>query len=183
MQRDVFVAPVDRRIFAYGHLALLYQNYKTQPGPKRHCRRRLPQWPKAHKRVGRRYPRLYEKGRRGLFGNFPSAMPRWSFLTVPTLWNSVEKSEKSRNAQLVRKYVQNVFVSAGMCADYSIHDKGDGNPHAHIMLTLRPLNECGEWGAKCRKEYDLDARGQRILLTRRQVQKPPGQHHRLERSG
>lgn len=26
-----------------------------------------------------------------------------------------------------------------MCADFAIHDKGDGNPHAHIMLTMRPL--------------------------------------------
>lgn len=101
-----------------------------------------------------------------------------------TLWNSVEESEKSRNAQLAReieialpaeidrhsqiqlvnKYLQDVFVAAGMCADYSIHDKGDGNPHAHIMLTLRPIQENGEWGAKCRKEYDLDGRGQRIPL-------------------
>ena len=101
-----------------------------------------------------------------------------------TLWNSVEKSEKSRNAQLareieialpaeidrqsqirlVRKYVKDIFVSSGMCADFSIHDKGDGNPHAHIMLTIRPLKESGEWGAKCRKEYDLDAHGQRIPL-------------------
>jgi ATP-dependent exoDNAse (exonuclease V) alpha subunit len=81
-----------------------------------------------------------------------------------TLWNSVQKFEKSRNAQLareieialpaeidrqsqirlVRKYVDDIFVLAGMCADFSIHDKGDGNPHAHIMLTLRPLNERGE---------------------------------------
>jgi hypothetical protein len=101
-----------------------------------------------------------------------------------TLWNSVEKIEKSRNAQLareieialpveidrssqirlVRKYVKDVFVSTGMCADFSIHDKGDGNPHAHIMLTIRPLKESGEWGAKCRKEYDLDGHGQRIPL-------------------
>jgi ATP-dependent exoDNAse (exonuclease V) alpha subunit len=83
-----------------------------------------------------------------------------SFSDRSTLWNSVEKIEKNRDAQLareieialpneidrqsqirlVRKYVQDIFVSAGMCADYSIHDKGDGNPHAHIMLTLRPLN-------------------------------------------
>jgi hypothetical protein len=101
-----------------------------------------------------------------------------------TLWNSVEKIEKSRNAQLareieialpaeldrkdqitlVRTYVRDAFVASGMCADFSIHDKDDGNPHAHIMLTLRPLNERGEWGAKCRKEYDLDGRGQRIPL-------------------
>ena len=36
------------------------------------------------------------------------------------------------------------------------------NPHAHILLTIRPLKENGEWGAKCRKVYDLDERGQRI---------------------
>ncbi|MCI1965496.1 MAG: MobA/MobL family protein [Oscillospiraceae bacterium] len=101
-----------------------------------------------------------------------------------TLWNSVEKIEKNRNAQLsreieialpaeldrkdqitlVRAYVRDTFVDSGMCADFSIHDKGDGNPHVHIMLTLRPLKGNGEWGTKCRKEYDLDGRGQRIRL-------------------
>lgn len=99
-----------------------------------------------------------------------------------TLWNSVEQIEKSRNSQLareievalpvelsrdqqlalVRSYVQDNFVSAGMCADFALHDKGDGNPHAHILLTVRPLTETGAWGAKCRKVYDLDERGQRI---------------------
>ena len=101
-----------------------------------------------------------------------------------TLWNSVEKIEKSRNAQLAREieialpaeldrkaqitlvcaYVRDTFVTSGMCADFSLHDKGDGNSHAHILLTIRPLKESGEWGAKCRKEYDLDERGQRIPL-------------------
>ncbi len=101
-----------------------------------------------------------------------------------TLWNSVEKIEKSRNAQLareieialpnelnrqdqiqlVRAYVRDTFVVFGMCADFSIHDKSGGNPHAHIMLTLRPLDESGEWGLKCRKEYDFNALGQRIRL-------------------
>ncbi len=107
-----------------------------------------------------------------------------SFYDRSTLWNSVEETEKSRNAQLtreieialpleldrqrqiqlVRAYVRDTFVASGMCADLSIHDKGDGNPHAHIMLTLRPLKENGGWGAKCRKEYGLDERGQRIRL-------------------
>ena len=100
------------------------------------------------------------------------------------LWNSVEQSEKSGKAQLareieialpaelnrkeqialVRTYVLNTFVASGMCADFSIHDKSDGNPHAHIMLTLRPLERDGTWGAKCRKEYELDEHGQRIQL-------------------
>ena len=96
----------------------------------------------------------------------------------------MEKTEKARNSQLarevevalpveldreqqiqlVRDYVTENFVSAGMCADIAIHDKEDGNPHAHIMLTMRPLAESGEWGAKSRKEYILDKDGQRVKL-------------------
>ena len=72
--------------------------------------------------------------------------------------------ELSRTEQLalVRSFVKDNFVDAGMCADFAIHDKGTGNPHAHIMLTIRPLKEDGTWGAKCRKVYDLDSQGQRI---------------------
>ena len=99
-----------------------------------------------------------------------------------TLWNSVEQIEKASDAQLareievalpvelsraeqlalVRSYVRDNFVAEGMCADFALHDKGDGNPHAHIMLTLRPLRPDGKWGAKCRKVYDLDSNGNRI---------------------
>jgi len=98
------------------------------------------------------------------------------------LWNSVEQIEKAKDSQLaheievalpveltreqqlalIRSFVKDNFVSVGMCADFVIHDKETGNPHAHIMLTIRPLKESGEWGAKCRKAYDLDERGQRI---------------------
>ena len=105
-----------------------------------------------------------------------------AFADRSTLWNSVEEIEKSSTAQLareievalpvelsraeqlalVRAFVKNNFVDAGMCADFAIHDKGTGNPHAHIMLTIRPIKENGEWGPKCRKVYDLDGQGQRI---------------------
>jgi len=97
------------------------------------------------------------------------------------LWNSVEQIEKSKDSQLARDleislpielsrteqldlaraYIRDTFVSAGMCADFSFHDK-EGNPHIHILLTVRPINENGEWGAKCRKVYELDEHGQRI---------------------
>lgn len=100
------------------------------------------------------------------------------------LWNSVEKIEKSKNSQLAREievalpvelnreqqiqlikeYVKENFVSAGMCVDFAIHDKQDGNPHAHIMLTMRPLKQSGEWDAKSKKIYVLDKSGQRIIL-------------------
>ncbi len=70
--------------------------------------------------------------------------------------------DREKQIQLVRDYVTENFVSAGMCADIAIHDKENGNPHAHIMLTMRPLAESGEWGAKSRKEYILDKNGQRV---------------------
>ena len=112
----------------------------------------------------------------------PHALP--DFADRSTLWNSVEKIEKAKNSQLareievalpveldrekqiqlVREYVQDNFVSAGMCADIAFHDKKNGNPHAHIMLTMRPLEQSGEWGAKSKKEYILDKNGQRIKL-------------------
>ena len=111
----------------------------------------------------------------------PSHAPP-EFQDRSTLWNSVEEIEKSSTAQLareievalpvelsraeqlalVRSFVKDNFVDAGMCADFAIHDKGTGNPHTHIMLTIRPIKENGEWGAKCRKVYDLDSQGQRI---------------------
>ena len=99
-----------------------------------------------------------------------------------TLWNSVEQIEKASDAQLareievalpvelsraeqlalVRSFVKDNFVAEGMCADFALHDKGDGNPHAHILLTIRPLKPDGRWGPKCRKVYDLDSQGNRI---------------------
>ena len=72
--------------------------------------------------------------------------------------------ELSRAEQLalVRSFVKDNFVAEGMCADFALHDKSDGNPHAHILLTIRPLRPDGKWGPKCRKVYDLDSQGNRI---------------------
>ncbi len=101
-----------------------------------------------------------------------------------TLWNAVEAVEKNWNSQLarrfrmalprevpsdqyvemVRKYCQEQFVSKGMICDFAIHDKGDGNPHVHFLLTLRSMDEQGRWCPKCRKEYILDEEGKRIRL-------------------
>ena len=40
-----------------------------------------------------------------------------------------------------------------MCADVAIHDSDGHNPHAHILLTVRPLTEAGAWQYKTEKEY------------------------------
>ena len=36
---------------------------------------------------------------------------------------------------MLKEFCNEQFVSKGMIADFAIHDKGDGNPHAHILLT------------------------------------------------
>ena len=102
-----------------------------------------------------------------------------------TLWNSVEQIEKAGNSQLarelevalpielsreeqvrlVRAYCSSQFVSRGMCADFNIHDTGSGNPHAHILLTMRPMDAQGKWLPKSRKEYVLDENGEKIRLS------------------
>ena len=46
-----------------------------------------------------------------------------------------------------------------MIVDVAMHDKGDGNPHAHLMATLRQLYGDGTWKEKQRKEYILDQNG------------------------
>ena len=51
-----------------------------------------------------------------------------------------------------------------MCADFNIHDTGSGNPHTHILLTMRPMDEQGKWLPKSKKEYVLDENGERIRL-------------------
>ena len=113
----------------------------------------------------------------------PEHAPR-EYSDRSTLWNAVEKVEKAKNSQLARdiefslpneltkeenialahRFVQQTFVEKGMCADLCIHDPDRDQPniHAHIMLTMRPINPDGSWGEKQRKEYVLDADGNKI---------------------
>ena len=89
------------------------------------------------------------------------------------LWNAVEEVETAKDSRLAREFVMALpielsreqqiellqdfireqFVSDGMCADAAIHDTDGHNPHAHILLTVRPLDEQGHWQYKTEKEY------------------------------
>ena len=89
------------------------------------------------------------------------------------LWNAVEEVETAKNSRLAHEFVvalpielsreqqiellqdfiREQFVSDGMCADAAIHDTDGHNPHAHILLTVRPLDERGKWQYKTEKEY------------------------------
>jgi|TARA_R110002167_G_scaffold184717_1_gene385195 Ti-type conjugative transfer relaxase TraA len=90
------------------------------------------------------------------------------FLDRETLWNAVEEAESShnrrataqlsfelkvalpkeltreQNIELINQYVKDHYVDRyGVAADICIHDKGDGNPHAHVMFTLRNVLKVG----------------------------------------
>ena len=101
----------------------------------------------------------------------PMAPPEWQ--NREKLWNAVEEAEKTKDSRLAREFVaalpielsrqqqiellqdfiREQFVDEGMCADVAIHDTDGHNPHAHILLTVRPLDEHGTWQYKTEKEY------------------------------
>ena len=90
-----------------------------------------------------------------------------------TLWEAVETVEKAKNSrlarelivalpielelsdwkQILRQFITEQCTSKGMCTDVSIYDTDGHNPHAHILLTVRPLDQAGHWQAKTQKEY------------------------------
>ena len=88
-------------------------------------------------------------------------------------WNAVEEVETAKDSRLAREFVVALpielkreeqfklllegigeqVVSVGMCDAAAIHDADGHNPHAHILLTVRPLDEQGKWQYKTEKEY------------------------------
>ena len=113
-------------------------------------------------------------------------MPHGRMQTAIPLWNAAEAVEKQWNSQLARRWVLTIpreippdqyavlvrefceqqFVSKGMIVDFAIHDPHPPghNPHAHVLLTMRAMDEHGKWLPKSRKVYDLDENGERIKL-------------------
>ena len=101
-----------------------------------------------------------------------------------SLWNAVEAAENNWNSQLarrfeialpielpmeervalIRQHCMEQFVSKGMIADIAVHDPDPPghNPHAHVMLTMRPMDENGKWMEKAHREYLLDENGERV---------------------
>ena len=100
-----------------------------------------------------------------------NAPPEWQDRTE--LWNAVEAAEKAKDSRLARElivalpveigldewkailkdFISKQCVNKGVCADVSIHDTDGHNPHAHILLTMRPIDDKGKWQAKTQKEY------------------------------
>ena len=114
---------------------------------------------------------------------FPTDPPDWvRGVSREEFWNRVDAGEKRKDAQtarelrimiprelssadriaLVRDYVTRCFVTKGMAADISWHNKiasdGREQPHAHVMLTMRPLTADG-FGPKSRHDWVPDPTG------------------------
>lgn len=113
----------------------------------------------------------------------PPNAPR-EYADRETLWNAVDAAETGENAQtarrliialpkeltleqnitLIRRYCQTTFVDKGMIADIVVHHSlPDGNPHAHILLTMRAMDDHGQWLAKSKNTYAIDGKGNRII--------------------
>ncbi|HDL7359430.1 TPA: MobA/MobL family protein [Yersinia enterocolitica] len=93
----------------------------------------------------------------------PVSAPAHIIESSTTLWNEVETVERQKDGQtaryfdvaipcelnnegkikLVLEYCQNNFVDKGMIADIAFHDLDSNNPHAHVMLTLKPITAEG----------------------------------------
>lgn len=86
----------------------------------------------------------------------------WQMMNRQHLWNAVETAEKRKDARLakeveiaipkelqrdaqiacVRDFAKH-FTDQGLIVDWAIHDKGDGNPHAHMLIPTRELTSEG----------------------------------------
>ena len=115
----------------------------------------------------------------------PSNAPK-KFLNRQTLWNDIENFEKNSNAQLAREIefalpielslqqqiklacdFAETFAQNGMCVDLAFHNK-KGNPHCHLMLTMRSLDINGHWLPKNSVQYKLDCNGNKIPVLDKQ---------------
>ncbi|WP_323641094.1 MobQ family relaxase [Pectobacterium polonicum] len=103
----------------------------------------------------------------------PVSAPAHIIESSTALWNEVEKVERQKDGQtaryfdvaipcelnneakikLVVEYCQKNFVDKGMIADIAFHALDSNNPHAHVMLTLKPITVDG-FGKKERSWND-----------------------------
>lgn len=104
----------------------------------------------------------------------PDHAPDWT-LNRERLWNEVERYEARDNARIARSvllslpndmtpeqqleltknFIQENFVDEGMVADTSIHREDSNNPHAHVLLTVRPFDAHGNWEPKKSKRVPI----------------------------
>ena len=115
--------------------------------------------------------------------NLPTGADK-RFLDRQFLWNTVEQNEKRSDAQLARDFViafpkqlaveqqievmrkfSSKLAEQGMICDWNIHEK-EGNPHCHMMTTMRTLNDDGiTFQPKMKSHFVTDEQGNKIPKT------------------
>lgn len=140
----------------------------------------------AEKVKEERTAQIYSYGRGERVLEVGTIIPEYApqeFENPSVLFNSIENYEKAENArtakkievalpreldlttqkEIVESYIRENLTKEGYCATYAIHnDKENNNPHAHILVANRQINEKGEWSSKRKMEYALDDKGERI---------------------
>lgn len=100
-----------------------------------------------------------------------------------TIWQEVQNNETAKDSRyckdimiaiplnltqeqrvtLINNFLFENFTSKGYICQINIHDKDDGNPHAHILVSARPLDAKGQWAdVKSKRVYKLDKDGNKI---------------------
>ncbi|WP_372995748.1 MobQ family relaxase [Marinobacter sp.] len=113
--------------------------------------------------------------KRGVFESCilaPDFAPNWVY-DRSELWNQVEEAERRGDAQLareielaipvelsikeginlVKEFANDQFVDRGMIVDIAFHNLTSGNPHPHLLVSMREINENG-FGKKNRAWND-----------------------------
>ena len=140
----------------------------------------------AEKIEEERTAQIYSYGRGERVLEVGTIIPEYApqeFENPSVLFNSIENYEKAENArtakkievalpreldldtqkEIVESYIRENLTKEGYCATYAIHnDNENNNPHAHILVANRQINEKGEWSSKRKMEYALDEKGERI---------------------
>ena len=131
----------------------------------------------------------------------PSSAPA-AYQNPETLFNAIEDFETAENARTAKKieialprefdlatqravvedYIKRNLNERGYAATYAIHhDKDGNNPHAHILVANRQINQKGEWGGKRKMIYETDADGNRVpLLDKKTGQQKVDSHGRKQ---
>lgn len=140
----------------------------------------------AEKIYEERTGKIYSYGRKERVLDVGTVLPEYApieFQNPSVLFNSIENYEKAENARtakkievalprefdlekqkkVVREYIKEYLTKEGYCVTYAIHnDRENNNPHAHILLVNRQINEKGEWRSKRKMIYVLDEFGERV---------------------
>lgn len=130
-----------------------FRNHSVQPESFILTPENTPDWATDRERLWNEVDKIEKK-------NTKTKSPRLATEVLLSLPNDLERNVQR---ELVNNFVNDEFISRGMIADVSIHRDDINNPHAHVLLTIRPLNADGTWGNKTVTRTKYDENGTPVL--------------------